>query len=58
MINSEKYLSVLANVMQENRTEVSDQRKNYDALYALVHSDLMDQLKKSHYPDCFFSQAY
>lgn len=51
MINSAEYLSVLANVMQENRTEASAQRKNYDALYALVHSDLMDQLKKSHYPD-------
>lgn len=46
-----KYLTILSKAMQEDRTERGFDKKSYDNLYTIVHSELNAQLKTSLYPE-------
>lgn len=51
MSEPREYLAVLSKAMRENRTESGFDKKSYDDLYAIVHSELNTQLKASMYPE-------
>ena len=51
MTGPREYLAILSKAMRENRTESGFDKKSYDDLYTIVHSELNAQLKASLYPE-------
>lgn len=51
MAGPQEYLAVLSRAMRRNRTEGGFEKKSYDDLYTIVHSELNTQLKASRYPE-------
>lgn len=50
MAGSREYLALLSKAMRKNRTEGGFDKKSYDDLYAIIHSELNALLKVSLYP--------
>lgn len=51
MAETREYLAVLSKAMREERAEGGFDKKSYNSLYTIIHSELNAQLKASLYPE-------